>query len=118
MKKLLFISVISVALFGCGQPNNVTTSDGYNFGKPSYVRDTVEVEIIRYKNREEFVEAAKNSNVENPGIVAAFTQLRSPFHKCTIHIVDPQVSYEPEWLGHELAHCLYGQWHTNNDSRG
>lgn len=30
---------------------------------------------------------------------------------CTIHIVDPNKSYQPEYLGHELLHCYYGAWH-------
>jgi hypothetical protein len=30
---------------------------------------------------------------------------------CTIHIVDPAKDYRPEWIGHELTHCLHGQWH-------
>ena len=31
---------------------------------------------------------------------------------CTIYIKDPEWVYEPEVLGHELAHCLWGKFHT------
>lgn len=34
---------------------------------------------------------------------------------CNIHIVDPAVSYKPEKIGHELTHCLYGNFHKTQD---
>jgi hypothetical protein len=41
--------------------------------------------------------------------VAAFSQIRAG--RCIIHFVDQRVAFEPEHLGHELAHCIYGAWH-------
>jgi hypothetical protein len=29
-------------------------------------------------------------------------------------MVDPKVEYQPEFVGHEMLHCFYGQWHKNN----
>jgi hypothetical protein len=34
---------------------------------------------------------------------------------CAIYAVDPKVAYEPEFLGHELAHCIYGNFHPKKD---
>jgi hypothetical protein len=107
----------AVSLTSCDQPVNRVAADGYKFGQSSFVRNHVKVKFVTYKTRTEFISAARKRDIENPGIVAAFTELQPPFDTCTIHIVDPQISYEPEWLGHELAHCLYGQWHTDNNSR-
>ncbi len=32
---------------------------------------------------------------------------------CQVYIVDPKVSYEPEYLGHEITHCIYGFFHNS-----
>lgn len=31
--------------------------------------------------------------------------------KCTIFIKDPEWDYEPHMIGHEVAHCIWGEWH-------
>ena len=31
---------------------------------------------------------------------------------CEVHIVDPAVKYAPEWIGHEIVHCVYGRFHS------
>lgn len=31
---------------------------------------------------------------------------------CVIHIIDPEVHYQPEIIGHEFAHCAYGSFHA------
>jgi hypothetical protein len=31
--------------------------------------------------------------------------------ECNVYIMDPKVNYQPEWYGHELVHCMYGDWH-------
>lgn len=33
---------------------------------------------------------------------------------CVIHIIDVEVAYQPETIGHEFTHCIYGAWHENN----
>lgn len=33
--------------------------------------------------------------------------------RCTIYIVDERVSYRPEILGHEMTHCLAGDFHPH-----
>ena len=32
---------------------------------------------------------------------------------CTIYIVKPTKTYKPEILGHEVFHCLEGDWHND-----
>ena len=44
--------------------------------------------------------------------VAAFSKLRYNDKECDIYIYDPEYTYEPEFAGHELYHCIYGRWHT------
>ena len=31
---------------------------------------------------------------------------------CHVFMRDPEWVWEPEVLGHEIAHCLWGEWHT------
>ena len=32
---------------------------------------------------------------------------------CTVYIVNPTKTYRPEILGHEVFHCLEGDWHSD-----
>lgn len=119
-KKLLTIfPVIALATFAvisCGEQSRLPAADGYLFGTPSFEKTKVEVQLVTYKTRVDFLEAARKRNIKSD-TVQAFTELRSPFDKCTIHVMDPKVNYQPEFIGHELAHCFYGQWHTSNSER-
>jgi hypothetical protein len=119
MKKLFtaapLIIIAAFSIVSCNDSNTMP-ADGYNFGKPSFEKAKVEVQFVTYKTRAEFMEAAKKRNVDSLEL-QAFTELRDPFNKSTIHVMDPRVKYQPEFIGHELAHCFYGQWHTNNSER-
>ena len=119
MIKKLFVAapLIIIAAFSIASCNQLPLSaDGYNFGNPSFEKSKVEVVFVTYETRAEFMEAAKKRGVASLEL-QAFTELRDPFNKCTIHAMDPRVKYQPEFIGHELAHCFYGQWHTNNSER-
>ena len=96
-------------------PNNpVMGADGYIFGKTEYESHSFHVNIITYKNRTTFMNAAQQFNVDSERLVA-FTV--SNENTCTMHIMDPRVKYQPEYVGHEFLHCMYGQWHTDNEHR-
>ena len=114
LKKLLPIFLI-LGLTSCDTGPR-EGSDGYKFGQPQYERSQVQINVVTYKNRNYLLAAAKARGVDNTDVVA-FSVLRPPFDTCTIHMIDPRVSYEPEFVGHEYLHCVYGQWHTNNDSK-
>lgn len=111
------IGVSLSSLTSCNKAPQVA-ADGYSFGKKEYTKDSVQIEIKTYKTQAEMQKALIEKNVKNPDQIAAFSVLRPPYDKCTIHMIDPAVDYEPEFVGHEFLHCVYGQWHTNNDSRG
>ena len=42
---------------------------------------------------------------------------RNGWFRCRIHIVDPDVDYRPEIYGHELMHCVHGDFHPNHRQR-
>ena len=91
-------------------------ADGYTFGKPQYEKQQVQITIVTYNTKNQLYQAARARGVNNPDIVA-FSVLQPPFDTCTVHMVKPTISYDPEFVGHEFLHCIYGQWHTNNGSR-
>ena len=116
IKKFIPLAAFAFLLGSC-EPVAKTGADGYTFGEPQFNNQQVQVTIVTYKNKAELDAAAREKGVNIPEL-AAFSVLHPPYNICTIHMIDPKVSYEPEFIGHEFAHCVYGQWHTNNESRG
>jgi hypothetical protein len=114
-KKLFTLTFISFFIVSC-EPVAKTAADGYKFGTPQFSRDEVQIKVVKYNSRQELLRAGKLKGATNPDLVA-FSILSPPFNSCTIHMMNPEVEYEPEFIGHELTHCLYGQWHTDNNSR-
>jgi hypothetical protein len=112
MKYLLLCSALILA--GC---NSQQGADNYSFGTKQYEKDSVQVSIVTYESPAKLQKIAKDKYRINSDTLVAFSVLRPPFDKCTIHMVDPTVSYEPEFVGHEFLHCVYGQWHTSNGLR-
>jgi hypothetical protein len=115
LKKVLGLSLFALALTSCDKVSN-TGADGYKFGTPQYEKQQVRIDIVTYNSQKDLVAAAKARGANNPDIMA-FSIIKPPFDTCTIHMVKPTVSYDPEFVGHEFLHCVYGQWHTNNESR-
>lgn len=115
MLKLPLLFLPLLLLFSCNQPN--VGKDDYQFGEKQYENDSVTVDVVTYQKRSNLLREAKKHGVVDPKLVA-FTLLNGKDQtKCTVHIMDPTVSYTPEFVGHEFLHCLYGQWHTDNKSR-
>lgn len=93
--------------------------DGYYFEKETFTRTNFPIEIVLVQNHEEmkkyFLENTKTSVVSkeiNAEDVASFSVIRRKENLCTLYIIDPKVSYHPEYVGHELTHCIYGFWHS------
>ena len=114
MKKIL-IALSLLFLASCDQGPR-TGPDGYKFGTKQYEQNPVIVSVVTYKSQKDLYNVAKSKGADYPEIVA-FSVLTTERDKCTVHMMDPSVSYQPEYVGHEFLHCVYGQWHTNNDSR-
>ena len=123
MKKFFATLLTPLLLLGCGDVSN-TGADGYQFGEKQYSNGTVTVNIRTFENREEFERTAKDMGIaqftkSDVGNIVAFSTIpaEAPYDTCTIYMIDPSTRYEPEWIGHEMAHCIYGQWHQNNNTR-
>lgn len=88
-------------------------ADGYYFEEKEYVKDTMTVEMVVAENRAEwtrFVRAKVGDDAE-PRLLGAFAALQQDENSCTIYARDPEWLYEPEFIGHELLHCFYGDFH-------
>lgn len=108
MKKILSLSLILLSACSPGQG-----SDGYAFGPKEFDRNEVMVTVRTYNNLAE-VQAASAPyaiSIENDRELFAFGLVSRSGNTCTIHIVAPEREWRPERLGHEFAHCLYGNWH-------
>ena len=115
---LALVLVLSTAWAPITAHARPKTADGYRFAKKSIELKEVRIKIVTYKSKAQLEKAilqytkdAKYGAVRTSK-VEAFSILQSPdFEVCTIHMIDPAISHKPEYVGHELLHCLYGEWH-------
>jgi hypothetical protein len=100
---LLFLSAVALSQKG---------TDGYEFGEPQYFKEYVYIKIVRYDTQAELAIASSDHGFEMWQAVRAFAVMsKDPLGVCEIHIVDPVQIYTPEYYGHEVLHCFYGNWH-------
>ncbi len=90
--------------------------DGYYFEQETFTRTNFPVEVILVQSEKEMSALIQKRTGQavgkiSPKNVAAFAVIRNNDTKCTIYMLDPKVKYEPEYIGHELVHCIYGVWH-------
>lgn len=112
----LEIVVLLGALVACDNTYKQKGKDGYYFEKESFTRTNFPVEVILVKDAAAITAAIKERNnvhgTVEPKNVAAFSVIRANDPKCTIYMIDPKNKYEPEFIGHEFVHCIYGVWHS------
>lgn len=102
MKHLILLA--SLLLASC----NTEAADGYDF-KPPQARIEREIKVVLHPNLVSVAKAKPGQPLAADRELFGFAVINSK--TCTIHAVDPAKSYHPEQLGHELTHCLYGDWH-------
>lgn len=86
-------------------------SDGYAFGRKEYVLDRLDLRIVEHPNFRDLTSAMPNGGPPRKvRKVQAWSNISSDGY-CEVHIIDQSLTYTPEALGHELAHCIYGRWH-------
>ena len=97
------ILALGLLATGCKQP----AADGYEFGEPTWVATELRVTVVLVPSAEEMRRIAPKIEGRE---VMAFARIR-PDGNCTIYKLDSRVKYAPEWDGHELNHCIFGEWH-------
>lgn len=80
-------------------------SDGYHYESQTFIPNRT-VKLKFYQSKEEMQASVPFGTFEIPEgkELRAYSSFKNGI--CTIHIVDPKVLYEPEYLGHELYHCI------------
>lgn len=92
----------------------VKGNDGYYIERITHRSLQTNVTVITYPTIEELRTSAP-IEMQKTNRLRAWTRFVPG--RCTIHIVDPVVAYQPHFLGHELAHCLYGSWHPSQPKK-
>jgi hypothetical protein len=92
-------------------PNYRSFTDGYAFQRKQFHKDKVKIKLITYDSVEEFRKAVTSKKEFEGRNIAAYSVVYKKRNYCEIHIVSPDVRYEPHYAGHELYHCFYGHWH-------
>jgi len=114
MKRIL-ASLLALSLASC-QPS---ADDGYTFEKAATRIEERPITVITHSSINE-LKQYYNSQPNHRKLGAneqlhAYTVIRPKV--CEMHVVDPKVSYDPVFMGHELTHCLYGEWHPTQNER-
>jgi len=126
MIKVLLPLIAALLIASCdNSPATKMGSDDYYFEDKEYTLIDQKYTFIVVPNKEEW-DALADKYVGIPGKdLGAFSRLRlnraSPTlegSECIVYIRDPNWMYEPEFIGHEIIHCLYGRWHPNQRGKG
>ena len=103
--------VVSIA-HSTNQPEPGT--DGYVFGDKEFTQLDVDLKVVYYDSIEELQLEAQIKEFTFWKDILAFSEVTDDY--CEVHMVDPAVEYYPERLGHEITHCLHGNWHPRMDT--
>ena len=84
-------------------------TDGYIFEGKQFTNQDVRVRMVYYDDLSELQLEAEIREFENSESIMAFAFSDRKY--CEIHAMDPEIEYKPERYGHELMHCIHGNWH-------
>ena len=99
---LLTMAIVSIA-------NNPQATDGYIFEGKQFTNQDIRVRMVYYDDLDELQLEADIRGFADSQHIMAFAQSDRKY--CEIHTMDPEVEYKPERYGHELMHCIHGNWH-------
>lgn len=115
MNSKLLIGAIALLLSACKPQGQA--ADGYYFELPAHlIQPQPTITVVLYPSEWEFKNEVNRRHIITEGDVFGFSVIDPVTNTCQINIVDPKVNYKPEELGHELTHCLYGDFHKSQIS--
>lgn len=125
MKKVVFL-LSALFMSACTQikiaenktPDRVLAKDNYRFLVKEYENLTPGVEFILIKSEEEREIVFKEVFGNEWKKIAGFTFWNPGKSTCRIVIPDPDWQYQPEIIGHEVAHCIWGKFHQGELGKG
>ena len=119
--KVLSSALICVGLVSCSK----NASDDYHFEQKEYTLLEQKFEFVVVDNITEWNSLVEQYVGADGGDIGAFSRLRLNREdpnlagsECIVYIKDPEWVYEPEFIGHEIVHCLYGKWHPSQRGKG
>lgn len=101
---LMLWAAVLILLNGCDAP------DGYSFEHKEFERKQPAITIVTHPRVADLRSMAPPAaRAEQGAELMAWSIIRK--EGCEVHVVDPAKSYQPEWIGHEVAHCIWGRFH-------
>lgn len=89
-------------------------ADGYIFERKEFQHLDLRLIVVIAPNLERLRASAPAGTLETVRAgnreLMAWSVLR-PGKVCEMHVVDPFAVWLPEFIGHEVAHCIWGRWH-------
>lgn len=111
----LFIVLMVLLTAGCANTTGTGKykygSDNHKFLVKEYENLNPEIHFVLLKDEAEYNSARKRTLGTRWDSVSAFTLWIPETGKCTVFIKDPEWEWEPELIGHEVAHCIWGRFH-------
>jgi len=91
--------------------------DGYIVEKAEFMHTDINLRVHMYRSRPSFDAASRMMGVEvvKDAKTMGFTVSNPSDNYCDMYIFDPAFYYGPEFIGHELVHCIYGQFHPTQN---
>jgi len=107
--KILTILVLMLLPLGANAQKYGT--DNFRFLEKEYENLTPGVEFVLMKDEREYDAMRRKHLGVQWDTISAFTYWNQKKGTCKIYIKDPAWKYEPELIGHEVAHCIWGRFH-------
>lgn len=90
-------------------------SDGYVFEGKEFDRSRPNITVVTHPSFADLRRSApKTLKVGEGRVLMGWSRITRD--GCEMHVVDPASSWQPQWIGHEFAHCAWGRWHPNHAS--
>lgn len=101
-----------------GWENPEVLRQDYNKLSPEFTKSQRTVRLVTYPSplllRQSFLAVYKTSSEEIGNIQISAFVVQEQKGICEIHVIDPKIEWNSKkrrTMGHELAHCIYGNWH-------
>lgn len=91
------------------------SADGFEFSRKQFERLEPQISVVTYEYDNDLQAAARRLGARGTKNMRAFVVMQG--ERCEIHVIDPERSWQPQDLGHEFAHCVWGDWHSARAGR-
>ena len=116
MNKTLFLIFLFMFIYGCEQNthSSIYINEKYplNPNKRDFTRTNINVTMFIYEDIESLNKGiAKYPSHDVTVIRLGLAVWSEDNNRCDIHVLEPKNQGDIDTWGHELMHCVYGNWH-------